>query len=86
MKLKLLMTLVDSSERGSRKMYTKTNFKTKKALKDAIVQGEQVTVCFSRIGEDIKDGIAFVEGPHFPEAHTWYAKVELRNGVIIKVY
>lgn len=30
-------------------------------------------------------GKATVEGPHYPEAHNFYAEVELVNGVIVKV-
>jgi len=31
------------------------------------------------------DGTAFLEGPHYPKPHTWYAKVQLRNSVVVKV-
>ena len=27
----------------------------------------------------------YLEGPHYPAAHTWYAEAELINGVIVKV-
>mgnify|MGYP003347318056 CR=1 FL=1 len=30
-------------------------------------------------------GTAFLEGPHYPEPHRWYAQVEVRDGVVIKV-
>jgi len=35
-------------------------------------------------GPGIKDGIAYIEGPHYPEPHVWYAEVPVRNGVIPK--
>lgn len=30
-------------------------------------------------------GTAFLEGPHYPAPHTWYAEVELVDGIIVKV-
>lgn len=66
-------------------MYTDINFKTKKALKEAVASGKQLT-CYSPGPFDCpKDGEITVEGPHYPEPHRWYARVELRNGIIVKV-
>lgn len=68
-------------------MYTNINFKTKKALKEAVANGEQVTVYqpgpFG--GNEPSNGRVCVEGPHYPEPHRWYAEVELTNGYIVKV-
>lgn len=68
-------------------MYTTTNFKTKKALKEAVEAGKQVGVFqpgpFG--GNEPKDGETSVEGPHYPEPHRWYARVTLQGGVIKKV-
>lgn len=68
-------------------MYTTRNFKTKKALKLAVQNGEQVTYYqpgpFG--GNEPKDGRVCIEGPHYPEPHRWYASCEVRNGVIINV-
>lgn len=68
-------------------MYTDRNFKTKKALKEAVAAGERVTFYqpgpFG--GNEPRDGTIFIEGPHFPEPHRWYAKCEAKDGVIIKV-
>jgi len=68
-------------------MYTVTNFKTKKALKEAVASGEQVRVWqpgpFAKpIGR--YQGTIYLEGPHYPAAHTWYAKADVRDGVIVK--
>jgi len=66
--------------------YTDTNFKSKKALKEAVAAGIEVTVFQpGPLGGEIEDGIVFLEGPHYPEPHRWYAKAEVRSGVIIKV-
>lgn len=66
-------------------MYTTQNFPTKKALKEAVAAGEQVRI-FSPGGWPVKDNEReFVEGPHAPKPHSWYATVELKDGVVVKV-
>lgn len=99
-------------------MYTTHNFKTKKALKEAVeawnklqTMGElayrqehglmpsmlgSVTggvlpkpVHYYQpgpfIGNEPKDGTIFVEGPHYPQPHKWYAQCTVKDGVIVKV-
>ena len=72
-------------------MYSKTNYKTKKELKQAMADGKQVTI-FQPGGifnppeaNPTYTGIAHLEGPHYPAPHTWYAQVELNAGIIVKV-
>lgn len=36
-------------------------------------------------GDDPQNGIAFIEGPHYPAPHRWYAKVEVKGGVVTRV-
>jgi len=68
-------------------MYTDRNFKTKKHLKDAVAAGEEVTYYqpgpFG--GNEPKNGRIFLEGPHYPEAHRWYAEAIAQDGKIVKV-
>lgn len=69
-------------------MYTTTNFKTKKALKEAVANGDKIAVyqpnnMFGR--PDPTEGTACVEGPHYPKPHRWYAEVTLKEGYIVKV-
>ena len=67
-------------------MYTDFNFKTKKALKDAVAAGKEITVYSpGPIGNPPANGTCCVEGPHYPQAHTWYAQVTLVNGIVTKV-
>lgn len=69
-------------------MYTSTNFKTKKALKDAVSSGQRVTVFQPNDmfgGSPPQEGEVSVEGPHSPKPHAWYARVTLKNGVVVKV-
>ena len=68
-------------------MYTTTNFKTKKALKNAIKNGERVTYYQPGPygGEEPRDGSFSVEGPHYPQPHRWYARCVAKDGVIVSV-
>lgn len=68
-------------------MYTTKNFKSKKALKEALAAGESITIFqpgpFG--GNEPKDGTVALEGPHYPEPHKWYAQATLKDGKIISV-
>lgn len=66
-------------------MYTDINFKTKKALKEAVAEGRQVTLFAPGLGSPKQNGKEYVEGPHYPAPHTWYAQVEVQNGLVVKV-
>ena len=72
-------------------MYTSRNFKTKKAFKEAVKAGEQVTLYALTLyapgmGRMRTGNQRTVEGPHYPQPHTWYARVKTdSNGVVIKV-
>lgn len=66
-------------------MYADTNFKTKKALKEAVASGTQVRLYAPGLGQPKDNGTEFVEGPHYPEPHKWYAEVEMKDGIIVKV-
>lgn len=37
------------------------------------------------LGTPNTNGVEFVEGPHFPAPHTWYAQVVVKDGIVIKV-
>ena len=66
-------------------MYTDVNFKTKKALKEAVQAGKRITLYAPGLGTPRYDGIEYVEGPHYPARHTWYAEVTVKGGVIVRV-
>lgn len=66
-------------------MYVNPNFKTKKALKEAVAQGKQVEVFSPGPFPAKQNGTEFVEGPHYPEPHKWYASVEVRDGLVFRV-
>lgn len=73
-------------------MYTDRNFKTKKALKEAVAAfnaGEGPGVTYYQPGpfggSEPDNGTFCVEGPHYPEPHRWYASCTAKDGVIVKV-
>ncbi len=66
--------------------YCDTNYKTKKALKDAVAAGKRVTVYPTEPHETaVQNGRVAVGGPHFPEPHKWYATVTIKDGAVVKV-
>ncbi len=82
-------------------MYATNNFKSKKALKTAVLErqasvaesaGKEAAsrvgvACFQPgpFGPDVADGEHCCEGPHYPEPHRWYATVVVRDGQIVRV-
>ncbi len=71
-------------------MYTETNFKTKKALKEAVAAhqagtGPAVRIFAPGMGTPASDGDEYLEGPHYPKPHTWYAAVVMKAGAVVKV-
>ena len=66
-------------------MYTGQNFKTKKALKEAVASGKQVdTFQPGGMFPAQLNGRICLEGPHYPAPHTWYASAEIKDGIIVQ--
>lgn len=70
-------------------MYARQNFKTKKDLKAAVALfhngGAAVTIYAPGMGTPVENGIEYLEGPHYPEPHRWYAQVEMKDGNVVRV-
>lgn len=69
-------------------MYVSPNYKTKKALKDALANGVNVDVYQHNdmFGAVIpENGTVNLEGPHYPEPHKWYATGTMENGKLVRV-
>jgi hypothetical protein len=69
--------------------YTTINYLTKKALREAVLKGQRVTV-YQPNGDltgahTPENGVVYLEGPHYPKAHTWYAEATVKDGIIVKV-
>jgi hypothetical protein len=65
--------------------YVSPNFKTKKALKDAVAAGKIVSIFSPGPFACNQNGRESVEGPHYPAPHSWYASVEVKNGYVVAV-
>jgi hypothetical protein len=68
-------------------VYTTTDYKTKKALKEALANGDEITYFQPGpfAGNEARDGTIYLEGPHYPAAHTWYAQAIVKDGLVVKV-
>lgn len=67
--------------------YTVVNYRSAHALRVALAEGERVRVYQpGPFGPEVPDGNVYLEGPHFPEPHRWYAHGEAKGGVLIKLY
>ena len=66
-------------------MYTVINFKTKKGLKEAVASGQKVAIFAPGLGSPQQNGTEFLEGPHYPAPHTWYAEATMQDGYVTKV-
>jgi hypothetical protein len=69
-------------------MYTSTNFKNKKAIKEAIAAGKRITVyqpnnMFNTL--EPRDGTVHLEGPHYPAPHRWYGTGVLKDGYLVSI-
>ena len=65
--------------------YVSPNFKTKKALKEAIAAGKLIDVFQPGLGTVPENGTVYLEGPHYPAPHSWYAQGTMENGRLVKV-
>ena len=66
-------------------MYAGVNFKSKKAFKEAVAAGRKIGLYSPGFGVPKENGTEFVEGPWYPAPHSWYAIVEMKDGIVVKV-
>jgi hypothetical protein len=67
--------------------YVQPNYKTKKALADAIKAGDEITVFEPGfLADEVPaNGRVYLEGPHAPEPHRWYAVGIMKDGKLVKI-
>ena len=65
--------------------YTVINFKTKKELIESFKSGRTIEVFQPGGVFDLKTGKVYLEGPHFPKPHKWYAAGEVKDGILISL-
>lgn len=65
--------------------YTRTDYKTKKALKEDLAKGIKVEVFNPVLGYKTLNGFVYLEGPHYPKPHTWYARAMVKDNIITEL-
>jgi hypothetical protein len=68
-------------------MYTSINFKTKKEVKEAVAAGRKIEVFQpGPFGGNVPtNGTVYLEGPHYPQPHKWYAQGTVKDGYLVSV-
>lgn len=68
-------------------MYTVIDFPSKKKLREAVAAGQAVHIFQpGPFGGSIPtEGTVFIEGPHYPKPHRFYAECVVKDGKIVKV-
>ena len=66
-------------------MYTRENYRTKKALIADFKASIAIPVYQPGPFDNQRDGQVCLEGPHYPEPHKWYASATIKDGIIVKV-
>lgn len=66
--------------------YVLPNYRTKREFRAAVLCGVEHRP-FARSGTFAiaKNGWVTVQGPHYPEVHRWYAKCDVKDGVVTRV-
>ena len=82
---RLLMDQVSFRIDKGDNVYVSPNLKSKKALREALATGKPVSIFSPGPFPAPEDGVATVEGPHYPEPHRWYARVKVEGGRVVKV-
>jgi hypothetical protein len=65
--------------------YVSPDYKSKKALKEALAAGADIEVYQPGLGTVPVNGRVSLEGPHYPKPHTWYAEGTMQDGKLVKV-
>lgn len=66
--------------------YVNPDYPTKRALRQAVKEGKELFPYNpSGLFPAKRNGRDVIEGPHYPAAHRWYAEVEVKDGVVVKV-
>lgn len=66
--------------------YVDPDYKSKKLFKEAVAAGvKHYPYNPSGMFPQKQDGEDTIEGPHYPKPHSWYARVRIQDGVVVKV-
>jgi hypothetical protein len=65
-------------------VYTVKNYRSKKAIREALAEGVEVKVFQpGPFGPSVPDGRHTLEGPHYPEPHRFYGVAEVKDGLLV---
>jgi hypothetical protein len=68
--------------------YTVENFKTLKAVREALKAAQEAGAPGLHVyqpgpfGPSVPDGELVIEGPHYPKPHRWYVTGVIRDGYL----
>jgi hypothetical protein len=79
------LILATVSWRIDQMTYVNPNFKTKTELVRAVKTGALVSVFEPGLGAVPVNGTVYLEGPHYPQPHKWYAEGTMKDGILVKV-
>lgn len=66
--------------------YVDPDYPSKKVFKEAVKAGvKHRPYNPSGMFPEKADGNVYVEGPHYPKPHKWYAQCEVKDGVVVSV-
>lgn len=65
--------------------YVAGNPKSKKELKAWLAEGKDVAVYEPGLGTVPWNGTVYLEGPHYPKPHSWYAQGTMKDGKLVSV-
>jgi hypothetical protein len=62
--------------------YTEKDYKSKKAFKEDLASGKQIRIYSPGPFGCNQNGVEYIEGPHYPKPHRWYAQVIVKDGIV----
>jgi hypothetical protein len=66
--------------------YVDPDYKSKKEFREAVLAGiNHRPYNPSGMFPEPTEGFVTIEGPHYPKPHRWYARCEVRDGIIVAV-
>ena len=65
--------------------YVSPNFRSKKDLRQALIDGQCVVVFQPGLGSVPTNGTISLEGPHYPQPHRWWATGTIVEGKLVRV-
>jgi hypothetical protein len=66
-------------------MYVANNPKSKAELKRWLKAGRKPSVFAPGLGTVPHNGRVYLEGPHYPKPHRWYAEGTMKDGKLVSV-